>query len=300
MYLVFFYEFEMQIMDELYKVGNTFLTILFYLISQFGGSTILIAILGILYWCIDKEKGEKIGFAILTSICLNGLLKSLFHFKRPFQYEEKDYLRKLQDSPLKDSATGSSFPSGHSQNAGALYSSLSIHFRHKPLWIISIFFMIAVPLSRLYLGVHFPSDVVVGLLLGIFISILSYFLLNKFQQKKFWIYFITLGCFTPLMFFPFAEHDFARGYGLFAGFVFGIWIENKYIHFTTDIPTIKKFIRILIGILIVGTSFVILKLLPNSFTENKWVTILSYFTISFLAIGIVPFLFKSRRKPNGI
>ena len=67
----------MSIMEWFYSIGNEFLNKLFYIITQFGGSIVLIGILGIIYWCIDKEKGEKIGFSILTSITHSSSSNSL-------------------------------------------------------------------------------------------------------------------------------------------------------------------------------------------------------------------------------
>lgn len=297
---VFWFDWEMSIMEWFYQIGSSFLDVVFYLISQLGGSIIIIGIIGIVYWCIDKEKGERIGFTIITAICVNGVFKSLFSMKRPFEYEGHEHLRKLETSKLSDSATGSSFPSGHSQNAGSLYSSLAINFKKKWLTWICVIVAILIPISRLYLGVHFPSDVVVGLILGVAISISLYFILTRFKKQKFWIYLGTLLVFTPLIFFKSAEHDFVRGYGLIAGFILGIFIENKFINFDSNVRPLKKLIRLLIGIFIVGVAFVIVKILPEAIEKNKWVTILSYFIIGFLAIGIVPFCFQSKRNPKGI
>lgn len=293
-------EFEFGILEWFYKIGNKFFDIFFYIISQLGGSVFLIAILGIIYWCFDKEKGEKIGYAILTSVCLNGLIKSFVNSKRPFMYEGREHLQKFKNSKLSDSATGSSFPSGHSQIAGSLYGSIMISFKKKWIRIVCIVLMILIPISRLYLGVHFPNDIVVGLILGLLVTFLSFFLLNRFPQKKFLIYLITSILFLPFMFFKNAEHDFIRGYGLFVGFCLGAFVENKCIKFSTDITPLKKVIRTLVGIFFVGITFVITQLIPDSISHIPVITILIYGLIAFLAIGVIPFLFKSEKNPNGI
>lgn len=298
--LVFFFDFEMSIMEWFYTIGNKFLNIVFYLISQLGGSLILIGVLGIIYWCFDKEKGEKIGYAVLTSICINGIIKTIFNFKRPFQYDGKEHLQKLKSSPLSDSATGSSFPSGHSQNTGSLYGSIGLYFRKKPIFFIVIILMILIPISRLYLGVHFPSDVIIGLLLGTLVAIISYFLLNKTKISKNYIYIATIIIIFPFVFLKNIEHDFARGYGLLIGFILGTIVENKFIKFKNDVPIIKKILRVLIGMLIVGGTYVIIGLIPDNISHITFVAIILHALISFVAIGIVPFMFKSVKNPNGI
>lgn len=298
--LVFFYEFEMKIMEWFYQIGSKFLDIVFYLFSQLGGSLVLIALIGIIYWCIDKEKGERIGFAVLTSICINGIIKTLVSFKRPFQYEGKEHLQKLQNSKLSDSATGSSFPSGHSQNTGALYTSIGIHFHKKWIWIIVAMLFVLVPISRLYLGVHFPSDVIIGLLIGIVIAVSFYYLLKYAKVNKLYIYLITLIALFPFVFLKNLEQDFARGYGLLLGFVSGVIVENKFIRFKNDVSILKKILRVLIGILIVGVTYVLIKLIPSEISHQPFVAILVHALVSFMAIGVIPFTFKSVKNPNGL
>ncbi|MBN9621556.1 MAG: phosphatase PAP2 family protein [Actinobacteria bacterium] len=73
-----------------------------------------------------------------------------------------------------ETVTTSSFPSGHSTSAGALYVALLLVFlRGRPrrpaavaAGIAATLMMVGVALSRVYLGVHYPSDVIAGLLLG--------------------------------------------------------------------------------------------------------------------------------------
>lgn len=295
-----FVEFELKIMDWISRLGNKFFDIFFYLISEFGGPIIIIAAIGIMYWCFNKEKGERLAYATITSVCLNGVLKSFVNRKRPFEHTGKEHLRRLKDSPLSDGATGTSFPSGHSQNAGSIYTTIALQYKKKWILSVCIIFLVLIPISRLYLGVHFPSDVIVGLSLGIIIAIVSYFLLNKFWNRKMIIYLLTILIFTPFICLPIADHGFAQGYGLLIGFVGGVFVENKWINFTNDVPPLKKIIRLLVGILLVGSCFVLTRLIPDHIRHIKIITIIVYGLTSFVAIGIVPFTFKSTRHPNGI
>lgn len=298
MYLNNFVEFELKIMEWFNHLGNKFLDIFFYLISELGGPIIIIALVGIVYWCFNKEKGEKLAYAIITSVCLNGVLKSFINRKRPFEYNEN--LRRLKDSPLSDGATGTSFPSGHSQNAGSIYTSITLMNKKKWVKSVCIILIVLIPFSRLYLGVHFPSDVVVGLILGILVAICSFFLLNKFEKYRMIIYLVTIFIFTPFICLPIAEHDFAQGYGLLIGFTAGVFVENKWINFKRATSPLRKIIRLLVGILMVGSCFLLTRLIPQNIRHIKIITIIIYGLISFVAIGIVPITFRSDKHPQRI
>ena len=84
--------------------------------------------------------------------------------------------------------------------------------------------LIIVPISRLYLGVHFPGDVVTGVGLGIITAIVFGTLIDKFYDKKTWLFLICILCFLPFIFFKNMGKDFYKGMGIFIGCFFGLII----------------------------------------------------------------------------
>ena len=105
-----------------------------------------------------KNKGIFIGGTLLTSAIVTTTLKFAIDKERPFvTYPD---IQKLT------SAGSPSFPSGHTSEAFATATSLSIAF---PKWYViapSFIWASAVGYSRMHLGVHYPSDVLVGALIG--------------------------------------------------------------------------------------------------------------------------------------
>jgi len=83
---------------------------------------------------------------------------------RPFQYDSR--VKALVH------AGGGGLPSGHTQSAVAVWGYLASQVRSRKLWILAGFLMIGIPVSRLYLGVHFPTDLLGGYILGALLLIL--------------------------------------------------------------------------------------------------------------------------------
>ncbi len=84
---------------------------------------------------------------------------------------------------LRENPLGSwGFPSGHSSNAVALWGSLYLFFKKNWVGLIAIPMIIFIPLSRLYLGLHFLADILGGCLIGLVIMLLFY----KFAYRNTW------------------------------------------------------------------------------------------------------------------
>lgn len=112
--------------------------------------------------------------------------KILFHHPRPYLYfEQQGLLAQLELIPgVKVHKGLTSFPSGHTMAAFALFTFLALCFPRKP-WLSITCFCIAllVGVSRMYLVQHFFEDVYLGALLGLGLGMLAYYVLNRVEQK---------------------------------------------------------------------------------------------------------------------
>lgn len=112
--------------------------------------------------------------------------KTLFHHPRPYLYfEQQGLLAQLELIPgVKVHKGLTSFPSGHTMAAFALFTFLALCFPRKP-WLSITCFCIAllVGVSRMYLVQHFFEDVYLGALLGLGLGMLAYYVLNRVEQK---------------------------------------------------------------------------------------------------------------------
>ena len=271
---------ELEILRSIQSIANPFLDILFQLITMCGEQIVLISIIAVIYWALDKKFGEYIAYSVLTSVLLNNTIKDIFKMKRPIG--EKG-IRTLREQ----TATGYSFPSGHTQNASSFYGAMAIYLKKRVMHIIATIMIILVRFSRLYLGVHYPKDVIVGGILGVLTSLICYKLYNKFENKML-LYVITFVIFIPALTFAHSA-DFIKGMGTYLGFIIGIYIEKKYVNFSVEGSTGNKVIRVLLGILILLTLQVGLKVLLPSATIFSFIR---YLLISLTGIGIYPMVFK--------
>lgn len=142
---------------------NDALTPFMELISLFAISC-LILIPAFIYWCTDKRVGLYALSSYAVCAALNVVIKLTACVYRP-------WIRDSRIIPAGDSvrsATGYSFPSGHTANAASIYGSLAFSVSKKHRWItfICLFMILLTAFSRNYLGVHTPQDVLTAILLG--------------------------------------------------------------------------------------------------------------------------------------
>lgn len=154
-----------------------------FAITHLGDSMILASILSlILVWKKPQAVINIIIVVIITGV-LGQILKGLFFegWDRP--------LRVFNESPIVHTLPHyrlfhNSFPSGHSITAIAAFTSLTWSLR--PSWwlqIVAALIALAITYSRIYLGVHFPGDVLAGSLIGLITALLILPFINKLAAK---------------------------------------------------------------------------------------------------------------------
>ena len=112
--------------------------------------------------------------------------KTLFHHPRPYLYFEQQGILSQVDfiAGVRINKGLTSFPSGHTMAAFALFSFFAFCFPRKPWLSISCFVVaILVGISRMYLVQHFFKDVYSGALLGVSLGAVAYLVLNQMEQK---------------------------------------------------------------------------------------------------------------------
>jgi membrane-associated phospholipid phosphatase len=126
--------------------------------SFLGSEYFFMFFLPLIYWCVDAGLGLRIGLILLFSNGLNDIFKMALHGPRPYWVSTS--VRGMA------SETGFGIPSGHSQTAAGVWGMMAARFSRTWAWVAAAGVVLLIGLSRLYLGVHFPHDVLFGWFLG--------------------------------------------------------------------------------------------------------------------------------------
>jgi len=127
-------------------------------VTFLGSEDFYVLILPVLYWSVDAMLGLRVGIILLLTGGLNNIIKISMRGPRPYWY----------DAAVRPVAGETSFgvPSGHSQLSVGVWGVVAAHLRRGWAWIAAAVLVFLIGMSRLYLGVHFPHDVLLGWLIG--------------------------------------------------------------------------------------------------------------------------------------
>lgn len=275
------------------------LDIIFQAITYIAQETLVVVIICWLFWCQNKKLAYTLGFSyFLSGLCIQGL-KITFQIPRPW----------VLDSNFKpvasavSGATGYSFPSGHTQSATALFSTLGFAAQRKPWKCLCFFMFVIIGFSRMYLGVHTPKDVITSMFLSLTISALIFFLVqdkllnSQYTGRVAAILLIICVLVTLYAGIMYASHsvdltmgkDALKACGAGFGFAIGYYIERKFIQFELPTNTKEKILRFTFGLI-----SVILLLLIFNYTIKRFLIgdVLSYALLVLWIVAGYPAVFS--------
>lgn len=138
--------------------------------SFLGVEAFYLLIAPAIYWCYSTRAGLRVSIYLTLSAGINAIFKILFHMPRPYWYDRR--------VAALSTETSFGIPSGHSQNAVVVWGSLAASIGKAWAWAAALVLIILISFSRIYLGVHFPIDLIGGWVIG---TILLWLLL-KFEK----------------------------------------------------------------------------------------------------------------------
>ncbi|MFZ5642182.1 MAG: phosphatase PAP2 family protein [Bacillota bacterium] len=232
----------MDLILKIQSYSNTSLDQFFQLATMLGEDSFLILIAVIIYWCFDKNVGFRLGVLYCFSMVLNNIIKEIITAPRPVGLEGIRSLR-------LETATGYSFPSGHTQGTATFWTALAQALGSRTILALALAIIIVVGFSRLYLGVHYPQDVFWGAVFGIIVTLsggpaMSALEKNILQAGK--VFLIVMISILTVMLFVHSS-DMFKASGALTGLMAGRYIEERYIGFEAQSTVLFNIIKFITG-----------------------------------------------------
>jgi membrane-associated phospholipid phosphatase len=320
-------------MDGLYTSGlqiiawiqalGAWLTPIMKLFTFLGNEQFYLLVAPAILWCIDATLGLRLGLFLMINGMVNAALKVAFHGPRPYWYTS-------QAKVLGAAENSFGAPSGHAQNSVVVWGTLADWIKTRAAWIIAILLMFLIGISRIYLAVHFPHDVLLGWIFGIvllwvmlklekpvvrwlkqykagiqlmviflfslfliLLVVLAQLTLNGWSLPVEWINNAHLAFADEPVINPLSFHNFLTSTGAFLGLAAGwIWISGLGGYTTRD-AWYKLVLRYLLGVVGVLILYVGLGSIfsdTETFISYAW-RYIRYALIGFWISGFAPWIF---------
>lgn len=296
-----------------------FVETIFEYLSKVGDGPVLVVLVLIVYWCINKRAGQFAAIAFCSCNFISQLLKNIACVYRP-------WIRDASITPAAGSiegAAGYSFPSGHTTGTGSSLGSFAWLARKKHPWItvVCVLFILIMVFSRMFLGVHTPQDVLVGLALAIIMIALTNAFFKWIERcdaqtpghnKDIVVMVVVLVlCAISVAFVDLKEYplDYVNGVllvdpeemqkgsfeaaGLFGGFAIAWVLERRFVGFTTSNLTKRIIvIRLVVGLVISLAFYFGGNVLFKAIMSPTWAKLCSRFILMIVAVFVAPLVFN--------
>lgn len=230
------------------------------LITKLGEETAFLVAALIVFWCVDKYKGYYLMAVGFLGTMFNQILKLMCRAPRPWVLDPEFTI--LEQA--REAASGYSFPSGHSQSAVGTFGGIAYTTENKWVKGLCIAIAVLVPLSRMYVGVHTPWDVLVGsaMALALIIDLRKPVLARKDKNMKILLAVmlaVSVGYLLYVELFPFPAdfdaHNLESGtknaytmLGCLVGVAIVYIVDSRYVNFDTKAVWWAQILKVILGL----------------------------------------------------
>ncbi|MBR2683513.1 MAG: phosphatase PAP2 family protein [Atopobiaceae bacterium] len=294
-------------LQELRELLPQIVSDFFMLVSNIAYGPVLVLLGCAVYWCINKRTGCLTLFSYVLSSFVTNIVKITACQLRPWMRDEGI----IPYGDAKETATGFSFPSGHTQGAASVVGSLAWSCRDKNRWVLpcGALFILLVGFSRNFLGVHTPQDVFFGLVIGLALIPIADYMLKwvdggEDRDRLLMICGIVLSLlfvvyihFKPYPSLPDAVDeaelvlDSYQVAGVMLGAFIGWFCERRYICFESNCALREAALRIAIGAAVVVLFRYGLTLPFKSILLPKTLNFIKGGLTALAAVAVAPWAF---------
>lgn len=166
--------FEIDIIHFIHQFRNPLLDQIFLFLNYFDRVEFFFVLIPMLWLGVGWKVGFRVFYLFILSGIWNHALKEFFVIPRPFHADPSVEMIRL---------SGYSFPSGAAQTSMFLSSLLLFQWKHPAKWVVAPIYLFLISFSRVYLGVHYPSDILGGWIVGLGLLAVYAFLIPFIEQK---------------------------------------------------------------------------------------------------------------------
>ncbi|MBW1846365.1 MAG: phosphatase PAP2 family protein [Deltaproteobacteria bacterium] len=270
----------------------------FKVLTFMGDETFFLLFLPLIYWCVDRRTGARMIILFLFSVYVNAFAKLVAKQPRPFEYNSQ--VQKIVE------AGGGGFPSGHTQGAVVVWGYLASVFKKTWLWIVAGILMILIPMSRVYLGAHFPTDLLGGYIIGALLLILYIKYAPRLEDwitKKGFVFQLGCAVILPLILIiiiPGSDKLGITAAATLMGMSAGFALERKFVGFEASGVWWQRSVRYLIGIVVLIGLRVVLSLAFKDLNPEPVFRTIRYGLLGLWGTFGAPWIFvKIKLAPKG-
>ncbi len=286
----------MEILLWFQNLNSGFADIFFKAFTLMGEEYFIMVIFCWIAWCGDKSFAHKTGFAFCFGMGINQVLKIVFCIQRPWVLDSR-----IKASPYAlESATGYSFPSGHTQSGVTVFGCLAKRYGKTAFKILCIICAVGVGISRLYFRVHTPADVAVSFVIGVLVIFATDFIYKICERCELATLILGFAVSVAMVVFaitksypvyhiPEYSYDCIKIAGAIGGFITGWFLERKYVKYEPTGNIRQKAVKTLVGIALLLLIRALLKLLPQ---ENYAIMYVQNFILLFWCVTLYPMILK--------
>ena len=232
-------------------------------ITTLGEETAFLAMALIFFWCVDKKRGYLLMSVGFLGTMFNQFMKLWFRIPRPWVLDENFTI--LEQA--REAASGYSFPSGHTTSAVGTFGSIAVSSRKRWVQVLSVTVAVLVGISRMYIGVHTPADVLVGALTSILLIVLLRNVVLSGNEKGMKVIIavmiaVAIGLLAFVELYPFPAdvdvHNLESGLknaytmiGCMVGVAVVYTVDIKYLDFQTKAVWWVQILKAALGLLLV-------------------------------------------------
>lgn len=243
-------------------------------ITHLGHESFYMILLPVLYWCVNTATGLRVSALFLAGMWLTSFTKDLLMLPRPFEVEAG--VRQLH----YEADLGYGFPSGHAMGSSVIWGYFVAVYRRPAMTVACLMVILLVSVSRMYLGLHYLSDILGGWLIA-GVALGTFFLLAPRLQRLAENAGLILA-FAPLLLVPiYPASDGMKLAGYLVGLFVGYHVARKRLPFRAQAPWLQQIAKALVGLAVLfGLQTLTRWIIPDGLLQvvryallGLWVTV---------------------------